>query len=166
MTKIFAQPQTTVIPQSSITKGQLVSVTVGRSGVVRQYLLINQAGGRQPFRTQYDIALDGTQYVLAADRGLGDYEFTMLDGVTECRSDIRNNYYKHTNTASFIPAYKGMHTAQDRWIKIVTGDKNLGNGRNLLTFKGLVNMVTTTAVRGDNGESYLQINLSAVGIWE
>ena len=163
MTKIFAQPQNIIIPSSTIAKSQLVSVTIGKNSAAKQYRLINQAGGRQPFRTQYDIALDGTQYVLAAGRGLGDYEFTMLDNITDCSTPNRDANI--TSNPSFIPEYKNMRTAQDRWLRIVTGADNSGNGRNTLIFKGLVNMVTATAARGDNGEAYLQINLSAVGIW-
>ena len=158
MGKVFSAA-TTVLLKSAMTKGELVNVKLGASGSPRQYLLIDGAGGSQPFRTQYDMALDGSQFVLTAGKGIGTYEFKLLEGpVKDCGSKV------NTSKSSFVSDYKKMDDADSRRLTIVTKTDS-STTKNSLTFRGIINQVAINAARGEDGESYVIIIVSATGIW-
>lgn len=149
-----------ILTKSSMKDGELVSVKLGSSSSPRQYLLVNGAGGTQPFRTQYDMALDGSQYVLTAGKGVGTYEFQLLEGpIHTCRGGGSATRY-----SSFISDYKGMKGADSRKLTIVTKTQS-ATTRNSITFVGLINQVNINAVRGEDGESYVLAVVSATGTW-
>lgn len=49
-----------------------------------QYKITGETEGKQIFRTQYDLAIDGTEYILTAGVGQGEYHFVIFEGPFDC----------------------------------------------------------------------------------
>lgn len=149
-----------LITSDTVSKYELVDVRIGATNHPRKYRLIDSAGGNQPFRTQYDMAVDGSQFVLAAGKGLGTYEFKLLEGpFTSCGGQITNS-----SQSSFLKEYKQLKKAKDRQITVITRARG-SSTQYSVTFKGLINNVQVGASRGENGEGYVIIVVSATGVW-
>lgn len=149
-----------IILNDTLKKYELVDVRIGSSDRPRKFHLIDTAGGNQPFRTQYDMAIDGTQFVLAAGKGLGTYEFRLLEGPLEhCAGSSALD-----SQTSFLREYKKLKKAEDRQITVITRAKG-SSTQYSVTFKGLINNVQVSAVKGESGERYLIIIVSATGVW-
>ena len=149
-----------IILNDTLKKYELVDVRLGSSNSPRKFHLIDAAGGNQPFRTQYDMAIDGSQFVLAAGKGLGNYEFKLLEGpLTHCAGTTGTN-----SQTSFLREYKKLKKAADRQITVITRAKG-SSTQYSVTFKGLINNVQVSATKGENGERYLIIVVSATGVW-
>jgi len=139
---------------------KLVKVAIGSKDPLA-CLLMDQAGGSQPFRTQYDIALDGTQYVLAAGKGRGSYELKLLEGPI---SDCSGTGEVTTKTLHDLYASE-MGRLSGRKITITTG-VDLKSTKKCWVFEGLIDQLTTLAQVTNTGEKYIINVISATGMWK
>lgn len=132
----------------------IIKISIGGSNPATMYLL-DRAGTNQPFRTQYDMAIDGTAYLVGAGRGAGDYEFKVLDGPF-CTSE------KKTENVSMLAKITEFDNISARTIKIVMPT---GNSVSDKTFSGVINSISTYHFRTDDGQLYYISSVGASGIW-
>ena len=124
--------------------------------------LLDQAGGGQPFRTQYDISLSGTEHVLAAGRGRGSYELRLLEGpfenctTTTPAEEMTLSKFYHTTM---------INTFNGRRIEIVTGADVENSTANRWMFRGLIDNIATAAHVGEDGYRYILNIITATGLW-
>jgi len=158
---IFSVPYIYKINLPGLDKACPVDVKLGAEARVRKYALVGATGGAQPFRTQYDVAVDGTAYALTAGKGVGAYQFTLLEGAIQ---DCDNN----TVGDSFMEDYKKLKGYRSRKLVIVTyGVSTRGTTETSMTFTGIIdNVLTTVLVDEQTGQSYTQIQITASGLWE
>ena len=162
MNKVFANPTNILTGELAGKRFKLVTVAIGKNTSPFKCLLMDQAGGAQPFRTQYDIALDGTQYVLAAGKGRGNYELKLLEGPINTCSNAPDNI----KDMSLHQIYKNqMDRLDGRKITIVTGS-NPDNTRESWKFTGIIDQLATYAHVSESGERYIVNVITATGMWE
>ena len=158
---IFNVPYIYKINLPGLDKACPVDVKLGDASRVRLYALVGATGGAQPFRTQYDVAVDGTAYALTAGKGVGTYQFMLLEGAFQ---DCDNN----TVGDSFMEDYKKLKGYRSRKLVIVTkGTAGLRTTSASMKFTGVIdNVLTTVLVDEQTGQSYTQIQITASGLWE
>ena len=145
-----------------ITGAKLVKVSIGSEKKPLTCLLMDQAGGAQPFRTQYDVALDGTQYVLAAGKGRGSYELKLLEGpITDCSGATNKVEDMSLHTLYNSSISKNL---AGRQIEITTGI-NPDTTNKCWVFKGVIDQLATYAQVTEDGERYIINTISATGMW-
>lgn len=124
-----------------------------------RYLIIDNTEGVQLFRTQYDIAVDGTQYILTAGRGHGGFSFTVLEGPI-CNADDRE---------TFASKYGDLDKYKTRTIKVVTsldhGEQATASTKNAAKFSGVIVSAETRHVIGENGATIITTTINAEGMW-
>lgn len=157
---IFNEPYIYRINLPGLGNLSPVSVQLGPNLTPKMYALVGNTGGVQPFRTQYDVAVDGTTYVLTAGKGVGTYQFTLLEGAFKDCSARGSN----TINDSFMADYKKLKGYRSRKIRLVT--RGTLSTSNSLTFFGIIdNVVTSVVVDESTGQSYTQITVTATGVW-
>lgn len=134
----------------NIDKGtRRVRLSVGGKSLTM--CLLTGLEGSQPYRTQFDVALDHTSYTLGAGKGLGSETFGLIDGPFNCSSDADVALQK----------LQDIQALKDRNVTIT-----LKHGRGSIQFKGLLNRFTfkldDTLV---DGSYYIITAVEAVGIW-
>lgn len=152
-----------IISMPSGTKGRNedinVSIAIG-GGRAQKMLLLGPDTVKQPFRTQFDVAIDGSEYVIAAGKGIGSYDFKVLEGPFTC--------------AEFA-TYQSILEKLDEFAKTVDDRRitmTLLNGNSQASkvtesvFKGIINNVTTTTTVYEGGEKVIVSNISALGSWQ
>lgn len=154
--------RTNLLLNLGITGARLVKVSIGDKKKPLDCLLMDQAGGAQPFRTQYDVALDGTQYVLAAGKGRGSYELKLLEGpIKDCSGSgdkIADMSLHKLYNASISKNLAGRN------IEITTGI-NPDSTDQCWVFKGVIDQLATYAQVTEDGERYIINTVSATGMW-
>ena len=158
LTNIFDAPYIYKINLPGLDKACPVTVQLGETLTPKLYALVGPTGGAQPFRTQYDVAIDGTTYVLTAGKGVGTYQFTLLEGAfKDCAGGEVGE--------SFMADYKTLKGYKSRKIRLVT--KGTINTNNSITFDGVVdNVLTSVNVDDSTGQTYTTIQVTATGVWE
>lgn len=156
-TNIFDTPYIYKINLPGLEKACPVTVQLGESLSPRLYALVGPTGGAQPFRTQYDVAVDGTTYVLTAGKGVGTYQLSLLEGAfKDCAGG--------TVGESFMADYKKLQGYKSRKIRLVT--RGTTNTNNSMTFNGIIdNVLTSVNVDDSTGQTYTTIQVTATGIW-
>lgn len=84
MTPVLAKSQTLIRGLSDDEGTVKALIKLGADPDVNQYKISGQTEGQQIFRTQYDVAVDGTEYILTAGAGQGTYTFTIFEGPFDC----------------------------------------------------------------------------------
>jgi hypothetical protein len=130
-------------------QGSLITLTIGVHKLTST--LMAQAQGEQPYRTQYDIALDGKPYIVGAGKALGVSSFVLLDGPFLCDSKEK----------STLNTLKTMQKLADRKITITIPTAG-GNTQ----FTGYVTKFT---IELDDqlspGSYYIWTGITAQGVW-
>ena len=128
-----------------------------------RYLIINETRGLQIFRTQYDVAVDGTRYMLTAGRGRGGFTFTVLEGpLVNCDG---------SETTTFASKYGDLDKYKKRTVDVVLGleasDSNTGkNTKNAAHFSGVITQAETSRAIGSGAEVLTQTTINSEGMWK
>lgn len=69
-------------PKVPVDSRKLVTIKIANK--LYPGYLIPDAEGSQPFRTQYDITVDGSIYALNGGKGVGDLQFVVMEGPFLC----------------------------------------------------------------------------------
>jgi hypothetical protein len=113
--------------------------------------LLTGLEGSQPYRTQFDVALDHTSYTLGAGKGLGSETFGLIDGPFECIKDA----------SVALQKLQEIQTLKERKVTIT-----MKHGSGSVHFEGLLNRFTfkldDTLV---DGSYYIVTAVEAVGVW-
>lgn len=132
-----------------------IIITIGKSGEPFNLLLVDRTESTQPYRTQYDVALDGTTYVVGAGKGVGNFVFKVLDGPFQCPSDSQ-----FASMTTNIGSYSRL---SDRQVKITVPDGLKGaHGK---VFNGTLNSITNNNVIDENGAYYIISLVDVNGVW-
>lgn len=152
MATILGNRLNQVAGTDNTTNHKKIEIKIGRTSAPRTMYLLERAGHNQPFRTQYDVALDGTTYLVGAGRGSSVYEFKVLDGP----------FCADEKQTSILEELTEFDVLANRTLKITmpTGHKN-----SIKTFTGVINEASTYHVQGDAGELYYISTVTASGVW-
>lgn len=116
-------------------------------------LLTQSMGGRQSYRTQINMLLNGDIQILSAGKGIGSHEFTVFEGpFTDCGE----------GTPECISSYyESLTRLEERTIRIIYTDPG-----NKLTFRGvIVAMTSTRTVDDQSGTIMMVTKVEALGTW-
>lgn len=153
MKSFFGNKEGLVTPRK-INKQPFVKLYIGSDTTKEYKAFMTQSTISQPYRTQYDITLDGTVYILDAGKGIGTYTFMVYEGPFGCPEEIESSLAKTINNAE---------TLEDRKITAVhyysDGTKLQG------TFTGYVSGVTVELVANENNLG-LTVQVEANGQWD
>lgn len=143
-----------VVYSTENVKPARIAVSIG--GATVQYAMISEAGGSQPMRTQFDVAMDGkTIYTLSAGKGIGSYNMTLMDGPFICGGPADR---------SILDKYPSGDL-EGRKIVIVHSIYNTGQ-ESKATFKGIINSLSTVVSETQGGQVIVATNVKATGMWE
>lgn len=133
-----------------VTRGNRnVRLSVGGKNLT-MCLLIGLEGS-QPYRTQFDVALDHTSYTLGAGKGMGTETFALIDGPFECVSDADVALQK----------LQDIQSLNERRVTIT-----VKHGSGNIRFKGLLNNFSFKLDDSMvDGAYYIVTAVSAVGVW-
>lgn len=127
-----------------------IALKIGEDGQLNSYALIRQASLEQNFRTSYNIALDGTLYVLDAGRGYGTYNFTVFDGpYLSCGNN-------NTSEKTLLSTYLSMSSLDSRIVTLILNNKE--------TFKGVLDSIRVDTT-DKPGIPINTITLTVIGDW-
>jgi hypothetical protein len=113
--------------------------------------LLTGLEGSQPYRTQFDVALDHTAYTLGAGKGLGSETFGLIDGPFEC----------FTEADVALQKLQDIQSLKERKVTIT-----LNHGSGSIQFKGLLNRFTFKLDDSlVDGAYYIVTAVEAVGVW-
>lgn len=128
------------------------SISIHLGGSIFPCLLDEQIGGGQPFRTQVDVTLDGSIYLLSAGQGIGNHTFTVFEGPfpADCGPSMN----------CISEKYASLGTLESRMIKIAYTDQP-----SALTFTGVINNLTTFRRVEASGNIIIVTKVEALGIW-
>lgn len=121
------------------------------------YYVLPDMEGSQPFRTQYDIAVDGSIYALNAGKGLGSITFTLLEGPFRCT--------QNANPAYLLTNLMRTNKLEDRRVEIII-NYNAGVAKNVIKFVGYINNVTPQITETQNDSIIYYTTVDAEGTWQ
>lgn len=127
------------------------------SGAPNQYLITGDAQGAQVFRTQHDVAVDGTQYMLTAGRGKGGFQFTIFEGPI-CNA----------NADTFASKYSKLDAYSDRTIEVtysLEAGKNTKSTNSSAVFSGVILSANTHQAVSETGVTIIITEVQAAGMW-
>lgn len=114
--------------------------------------LLHSLSGSQPYRTQYDVALDSTTYTLGAGKAVGEETFSFYEGPFICKNDADTALWK----------LKNIDTLSERKIRAT-----IATGRGSIQFKGLLtNFDLALTDQLSDGGYYIIITVQAAGEWK
>lgn len=131
-------------------------IQVGNSAPNR-YLIYGEAQGAQVFRTQHDVAVDGTQYMLTAGRGKGGFQFTIFEGPI-CNA----------NAETFASKYSKLDSYAARTIEVTYSldvGRDAKSTNNSAVFSGVILSANTHQSVAENGITLIVTEVSAEGMW-
>ena len=127
-------------------------------------LITAEAGGVQNFRTQYDIAVDGSEYLLTAGRGGGGFTFRVYEGPF-CAPDSGKNGFTH-----FADKYGKLDNYDSRKIEVVMslepGTNAAKSTKNAAKYRGIIIAATTMQTRMNDGSVTIITDVKAEGMWQ
>ena len=149
--KLF--PSAVCLPPDVLGGKHPVYVTVKLNGQDFPCLLTESIGGSQPYRTQFDIAIDGTISLVSAGPGIGTHSFTIFEGPFDPNCPTSN---KMLSTE-----YKNMRHLKNRVIKIAYRHVQ----GNVPTFSGIIHGLKSVQ-SVDNDDNIIMItSVEALGVW-
>ena len=139
------------------------SIQIGKDPV-NKYLVSLGAKGTQVFRTQYDVAVDGSQYVLTAGRGKGGIELTVFDGpIASC------NFTNKAAPKAFSIKYSNLETYSSREITVtfkLPSQSNAQTTEQSAEFSGVIVAAHTNQdVDPRTGVIVTTTQIAAEGMW-
>ena len=146
------------VPGNSPNTGvQLVTIQLGDDDQF-DALLMGHDTVSQPYRTQFDVAIDGSEYIIAAGKGIGEYEFSILDGPFTC-ADFKDR-------SSILTKLQGFNNSvTNRTILMTLNNAGAAAGGSSHLFSGVVSKVTTTLRVMDDGTKAVISTVTAEGSW-
>ena len=133
---------------------QPVSIAIGGTDPINA-LLIGPDVVEQPFRTQFDVSVDGSEYVIAAGKGVGTYNFKVLEGPFDCNSTESN-----TTMLELFKRFSGA--LKNRRIVMTL----MSSERTTVVFSGVITSTATSTVVTDNGTRFIVSAITAMGSWQ
>ena len=146
-------PKAVCLPPDLFRGSHSVYVTVKLNGKDFPCLLEQRIGGTQPYRTQFDISIDGTINLLSAGPGLGVHSFTIFEGPFDPNCPTTNKFLS--------TEYENMRDIKNRIIKIAYSHVS-GHAP---TFSGIINSMGSTQACDDDGNITMTTNVEALGVW-
>lgn len=140
------------LPPDILKETVPVYVGVYLNGEYFPCLLEERIGGTQPYRTQFDISIEGTINLLSAGPGLGTHSFTIFEGPFDPNCPNTNK--------CLSSEYAKMRNIKNRIIKIVY--QHIPNAP---TFSGIIHSLQSVqSVMGD-GNIVMTTSVEAMGVW-
>ena len=154
-------PNSKVIYQNIPT--DLIHAAINIGGLVNAYAIHGDTEGQQIFRTQHDIAIDGTEYILTAGAGQGAFNFTIFDGPFTCPQDAP--------VTALAARYDDMRSFVNRTIEVnipLVGSPEGANSTKLrAVFSGLITGIGTRQVNDPStGAYYILTTVQTTGMWQ
>lgn len=115
-------------------------------------LLADNMGGIQPYRTQFNVTVNGDIHVLSAGKGLGTQEFTVFEGPFKCGAAID----------CMADYYDSIDDINERVIKIVYVNAT----SKAPVFSGIINGMASTQSVNNDGTITMITKVGALGTWK
>ena len=141
--------------KNSPTSNSGQRVSIGINGRIANVLLLGPDAVQQPFRTQFDVAIDGSEYVVAAGKGIGSYTFNVLEGPF-CESLEKTQ-------ETILDRITGFGTSLQGRRMFMTLNNGRRTGR---TFNGVICNVTTAVDVSSDGARTIVSSITAAGSWK